>query len=116
MNTKEFRAELQKIMPGYKWTVRKPLDKSGEVLKAVGIKTAGFNRLSTLMVNRREKEYNKYEVKSSGFGRAPWLGTYDAPTLAQALRGLQEHYEYMAREYSSHANHLKSARKEKVKK
>ena len=116
MNTKEFRAELVKIMPGYKWTVRRPSDNSGKYLEAIGTISAGFNRISTLFVTRREDAYDKYSVKSSGYGlRSPWLSEYSSVTLAQALRGLQNHYEYMANEYRSHAEYLESARKPEVK-
>ena len=34
-------------------------------------------------------------------------------TLTRALRGLQNHYEYMAQQYFKHANDLKYARPKK---
>jgi hypothetical protein len=117
MKTAEFRKELVKIMPGYAWTVHKTpmiyaLDKTG-YLKATGIQTSGFNRLSTLQVERREKEGAiTYEVKSAGFGkRSPWLSTAKDGTLARALRSLQDHYEHMAGKYQHHAHDLRDARK-----
>ena len=119
MTAKEFRAELIKIMPGYKWTVHKGYGDTH--LKATGIQSAGFNRISTLSVNRREQKGHvlypiEYEVKSSGYGlRAPWLSTYKDGTLARALRGLQEHYEYAAQNYRAHAIALQDGRnKEQV--
>ena len=113
MNSAEFRKELIKIMPGYKWTVHRPYTLINRFLSATGIKTSGFNRLSTLNVIRREKnDYAEYEVKSTGFGKnAPWLSEYKGTTLAQALRGLQNYYETMASTYNRHAGDLKFARR-----
>ena len=121
MTAADFRKELVRIMPGYSWTVhresrlRLPTDVPGEYLDATGIITAGFNRLSTLMVIRRERDGKiEYEVKSAGFGlRSPWLSTCTRPTLARALRDLQNHYESVASNYSSHAFYLRNARQKK---
>jgi len=113
MNTKKFRSELIKLMPGYKWTLHRKSPFNSDFLTATGIQSSGFNRLSTLEVTRfvRNEEI-RYEVKSSGFGkRAGWLSTYEDKTLARALRGLQNHYEYMAQEYDSHAGSLKMGRR-----
>ena len=117
MNTSEFRKELVKIMPGYSWTVHRPIKFATKTtcLSATGIQSSGFNRLSTLHIIRRvrrEKEDRvEYEAKSSGYGlRSPWLSVYTGPTLAQALRGLQSYYESMAREYSRHAGAIEYAR------
>lgn len=113
MNSVDFRKELIKIMPGYKWTVHRPNIYIKRFLSATGITTSGFNRLSTLDIIRREKNgCVEYEVKSAGFGKnAPWLSEYESPTLAQALRGLQNHYENRARVYRGHALALEYARK-----
>lgn len=113
MIPKEFRAELAKIMPGYSWTVHK--SHSDALLKATGIKSSGFNRLSTLLVERRDNYAGGgipwYEVKSAGYGlRAPFLASNADRTLARALRGLQSHYEQMATTYAGHAIALSSAR------
>ena len=114
MDSSEFRKELVKIMPGYQWTVHKPLFRDATYLCATGIQTSGFNRLSTLEVVRRDRSGAvEYEVKSSGFGtKAPWLSTATDGTLARALRSLQTHYEHRAAAYSSHAWALQNARKE----
>jgi hypothetical protein len=81
---------------------------------ATGIQTSGFNRLSTIQVTRVKQHGVKYEVCSSGFGKkTPWLSDYEAPTLKQALRGLQDHYEQMASMYLNHANAIQLARKKK---
>lgn len=114
MKAAEFRKELLKIMPGYNWTVHKSDTES--YIDATGIKTAGFNRLSTLHVARRENIGRtvgiRYEVKSSGFGlRSPWLSTAEDGTLARALRKLQTHYEETSRNYGAHGRDLESARK-----
>jgi hypothetical protein len=98
-------------MPRYKWVIN--LHRCTEnCLVATGIQTSGFNRLSTLQVIRRERYSSvEYEVKSAGFGKAsPWLAEKIAPTLARALRQLQEHYEAVASKYSGHASALKFGR------
>lgn len=110
--TDKFRRELLKVMPGYKWSVHR--EKSGVLyMRATGIQTSGFNRLSTLEVVRRETdEPTNYTVKSSGYGtKASWLGEYTDSTLERALRGLQNYYESMAMLYSSHASSLENGRK-----
>lgn len=122
MNSGEFRAELVKIMPGYSWTVHQE-SKGGKWLRekypdtpvtltATGIQSSGSNRLSTLEVTRREDNgHATYTVKSSGYGtRARWLHENKAGTLARALRGLQDHYEFTAATYRSHAEALKKGR------
>jgi len=115
LNTAKFRKEIVNIMPGYSWTVHRPNKFTKSYLSATGIQSSGFNRLSTLQIIRREKEDRvEYEAKSSGFGlRSPWLATYTGRTLAQALRGLQSHYEQMASEYSNHASAIEYARAKK---
>ena len=112
MNAKEFRAELEKIMPGYKWTVHQ--SRSVGYLCATGTQSSGFNRLSTLQVGRTEHGDGVvcYEAKSAGYGlKARWLHCHSDKTLARALRGLQDYYECMANEYRSHASYLEGARK-----
>lgn len=111
MKSPEFRKELMKIMPGYKWTIHRPSPKG--YLSATGIKSSGFNRLSTLFVERfKGGDDITYEAKSSGFGKsAPWLSECKAGTLARVLRSLQDHYEVRAQNYGSHASALKYARK-----
>lgn len=115
MNSDKFRKELIKIMPGYVWTVHRS-SYAKTYLSATGIQSSGFNRLSTLKVVKREKGGKiEYEAKSSGYGReSPWLSTYTDSTLARALRGLQDHYETMARAYSNHAYSLQIARDKKA--
>ena len=118
MNSKEFRSELEKIMPGYSWTVHrhsKFLDVEGAPpppLAATGIQSSGSNRLSTLEVVRHERDGRvSYVARSAGYGtKARWLSEYTDGTLARALRGLQEHYEGMANTYRSHALALENAR------
>jgi len=112
----KFRRELNRIMPGYTWTIRrtKSFDTSdSKYLEAEGIRSAGFNRLSTLRVIRRERAgVIEYEVASSGFGKkARWLATHSGATLASALRGLQTRYEDTAYIYSKHARDLEAGRR-----
>lgn len=111
MNAHEFRAELVKIMPGYNWTVHRSINDT--ILRATGIQSSGFNRLSTLQVKRVAvgEMAPVYEAKSAGHGtRARWLHTNTDGTLARALRGLQDHYEQVSNTYRSHANALKNGR------
>lgn len=113
MTPKEFRAELMKIMPGYSWTVHRSATDSR--LAATGTQSSGFNRLSTLVVERRDNYAGRgfpwYIVKSAGHGvRAPFIGENADRTLARALRGLQEHYEHKAATYRGHAIALKNGR------
>jgi len=109
--TADFRAELTKIMPGYSWTVQRP-SKGAVKLVATGIQSSGFNRLSTLRVEREIKRGSPwYNAKSAGSGtRAVWLHENGDVTLARALRGLQAHYEYMANTYRGHAARLQAGR------
>ena len=116
MNSKEFRAELAKIMPGYEWTVHRPVSKTSTTLVATGTQHSGSNRLSTLEVERRERDDGSvtYTARSAGYGlRARWLHTNTDGTLARALRGLQEHYERTAATYRSHAAALQTGRAQK---
>lgn len=121
MNSKEFRAELEKIMPGYSWTVQRSAtsrlpksmsEGSPKMLSATGIRSSGFNRLSTLQVVRTDHDGRAtYLAKSAGFGtKARWLHEHSGATLAQALRGLQEHYKRMANMYRSQEAELKAGR------
>ena len=117
VTAKAFRDELQKLMPGYSWTVHKQskyrdIPQDTMPLKATGIQSSGSNRLSTLEVIRRPiGDRVTYEAKSAGYGtRAHWLHENKDGTLARALRGLQDHYEAMAATYRSHATALQRAR------
>jgi len=114
---KKFRDDLKKIMPGYKWTVHKsPFLKGDDAYdyyaQATGIQARGFNRMSTLQVTRRMRDGKiEYEAKSSGFGKkAVWLAGCCGPTIAKALRELQEYYENVASNYAHHAAALRTGR------
>ena len=111
MNTNQFRNELIKVMPGYKWTVHRQTF-SFNFLKATGIKSKGFNRISTLQVTRSDTNDDiVYKAKSAGFSKnAKWMAEHSGSTLKQALRNLQSHYEHMAQLYRKLENDLQSAR------
>lgn len=111
MDQKAFRAELLKIMPGYKWTVQRA-SKDAVRLTATGIMSSGFNRLSTLQVIRYERgDHVSYTARSASHGtRAVWAHTNTDGTLARALRGLQDHYQAKAATYHSLAARLESGR------
>jgi len=115
MNANEFRAELQKIMPGYAWTVHK--SRAEGYLDATGIQSSGFNRLSTLHVERREQGAPvEYTAKSAGYGRrARWMHECSGGTLARALRGLQDYYERVAATHRTHASYLANGRRAEPK-
>jgi hypothetical protein len=110
----ELRAQLLEIMPGYKWTVHKDSFDKYDIIKieATGVQSSGSNRTSTLQVTLDERAGKVgYLAKSSGHGKnAPWLEEFQAPTLAQALRGLQQRYEYSASLYAGHARALQEGR------
>lgn len=107
----DFRSELAKVMPGYRWTVHRA-GKDPVRLVATGIQSSGFNRLSTLRVERSiERDRAWYTVKSAGFGTKAIFGVEigDA-TLARALRSLQEHYLRQSNSYRALAGHLQAGR------
>ena len=109
--TDDFRAELVKIMPGYNWTVHRA--RKGDVrMFATGTQSSGFNRLSTLCIERSiARGAAWYTAKSAGFGtRARFAGENSDGTLARALRGLQDHYTRTANEYRSLAARLQAGR------
>ncbi len=106
-----FRAELVKIMPGYDWTVHRAT--TAAYLDATGTQSSGFNRLSTLSVTRKQHgDALLYRVASAGHGaRAPWIKVNTDGTLARALRGLQDAYEYEAAKMRSCAARLEAGRR-----
>ena len=105
--TEQFRKDLKKIMPGYGWTVHRPQFMES-CLVATGTQSSGSNRTSTVQVTL---DSGTYTVKSSGYGtKSPWRGTAAAPTLAQAFRQLQTHYERLAQTYRAMAAALQGAR------
>lgn len=107
-----FRAALEKLMPGYSWTVHRA-PKDATKLVATGTQASGFNRLSTLEVSYTSNDHGDwFDVRSSGYGlRAPWLGKAGDKTLARALRGLQDYYQRTAATYHGHARALEIGRK-----
>ena len=111
MKTAEFRKELTKIMPGYKWTIQRT--STPEQMTAEGIQSSGFNRLSTLQVVRTEKaDRVRYTVRSAPYGtKSPWASEASDITLARALRELQKHYESEAANYLQLAERLAIGRK-----
>lgn len=114
----EFRAELVRIMPGYNWTVHKQSKHSPDYFEATGIQSSGFNRLSTLSVERRANDTNwkgiSYTVRSAGHGaKARFEKTATDRTLARALRELQDIYTRLANHNRGLAASLEIGRKAK---
>jgi hypothetical protein len=114
MNSAEFRKELEKAMPGYRWSVHKSSNPQG-FQSATAIMSSGFNRLSTFKVIRTEKDgVVWYEVMSAGYGtKSPWAGKAGNLTLARALRDLQKHYEWQANHFRLLASQMEAGRKQK---
>lgn len=110
-DAKTFRIALDKIMPGYRWTVHRAV-KGASKITATGTQSSGSNRLSTLEVSWSRKDHGDwFEARSAGYGlRAPWLGKTGDVTLARALRGLQDFYRAKAATYSGHERALASGR------
>ena len=111
MDRKKLAEALQRIMPGYNWTVHQT-GKGYQVISATGTQSRGFNRLSTLSVAvRKNNEKDWFEVKYSGYGlRAPWLYTCEDVTLARAFRELQNHFIHKASTYRGAARTIEAAR------
>lgn len=104
-----FRAALTKILPGYNWTVHKPISKGAD-LHATGIQSSGSNRCSTIEVVMRTGG-KWFEAKIAGYGtRAKWLKTGCGSTLTQAIRSLQDGLEHEAQIYRSQARTIQEAR------
>lgn len=83
ITVKSVRAELKKRMPGYKWTVKD----GGWHVTAVGKRSSGFNRTSTLEVDVSGESVT---VSAFGFGKkGPCLAESSGDTIAQALRNTQ---------------------------
>lgn len=102
-----FRAALTKTLPGYNWTVHKPI---GEDLHATGIQSSGSNRCSTIEV-RMTSGGKWFESKLAGYGtRSEWLAHGCGSSVAQAMRSLQTSLERLAGIYRSQANTVESAR------
>jgi hypothetical protein len=110
---KEFRAELEKLLPGYRWTVHQDKPYRPDVMEATGTVSSGSNRLSTIGVERSVRGAGPwYTVRSAGYGRSgPWDGEYRDASLASAVRGLQDHYEAMRDKYSRLAQSIECGRK-----
>jgi len=108
-NTDDFRKQLNKLLPGYKWTVHRTNSKL--IISATGIQSSGFNRLSTLEVTGRPKN-PWFEMAGYGYGkRSSVMGRGCGSTLAQAIRGLQDFYAHQKGVYASLELALEEARR-----
>lgn len=108
----DFRAELKKWMPGFKWTVHKQR-LGNDFFEATGIQSAGTNRTGTMFIQRCITQFGiRYTAKVDGFGKkGSWLNVATGSTLRQALRNVQESCNWHARNYASVANMIQDARK-----
>ncbi len=103
----DFRASLTKLLPGYNWTVHKPI---GTDLRATGIQSSGFNRCSTIDVVMSDGG-KWFKSRIAGYGtRAEWLQSGCGSTLAKAIRSMQEGLEHQAQIYNSQAATVQEAR------
>jgi hypothetical protein len=111
----DFRAELMKIMPGFNWTVHRA-SKSDVIITATGIQSSGFNRLSTLRVDRDIRPSRTwYTAKIAGYGtRTPFSNEGCGATLARALRSLQKQCQSKATNYQVLVSKIESGRKSEV--
>lgn len=112
MSEKEFREDLRKLMPGYKWVVHKA-GKRAVILIATGTRSSGSNRLCTVKVQmtNRDNAPAWYQVWSAPYGtKTPWAGEGYGTTMARAFRSLQDHYVRRAAKYNSLANSLQAGR------
>lgn len=108
----EFRKELNKLLPGFKWSVERRSPES-RCMVANGIQSSGFNRTATMQVER-ERESGWYKVRASGYGKnVPWLGDGYGGTLARAVRLLQDECERRASMYGTMGNTIQDARSAK---
>lgn len=102
-DSKAFREELKKRMPGFDWTVR--LNKA----EAEGRQSAGFNRTATLIV--RQYHDLRYEAAYYGFGmRSGVLAKGSGLTVARALRNLQDVLEHQSSLFAQAARTMLDAR------
>ncbi len=109
----DFRKELNKVLPGYKWTISKHTG-NGQHLTATGIQSSGFNRVSTIEIYRESKDgYGFYSAKIWGYGRrSPLVAeTGEFGSLKRALRLLQEYCEHRSSVFKSAANYIEFARR-----
>lgn len=109
----DFRAELKKLLPGYKWTVTKSTYNSTKF--ATGTLSAGFNRLSTLDALRGVSTINGcawYEIDARGYGtRSEKTARGVGNSLAQAVRMMQDELWTKARKYQALHDQVEQARK-----
>lgn len=101
----QFRKDLQRTMPGFKWTVHKPSslliwDEAAKLhanatlaevdalhMDATGTKSAGMNRIATLDATYRASDGYPFNVAVFGHGcRAPKIMDGSGKTLPQAFR------------------------------
>jgi len=113
--TSDFRKEIKKYMPGFKWTVHKQR-LGNDFFEATGIQSAGFNRTGTMRIERRTSHTMgiRYEVKVDGYGtKGNWLAIGTGSTIRQALRDVQDTCEWNANKYRGVATMIQDARTEK---
>ncbi len=125
LNRNDFRAELKKVLPGYKWIVHQAyLDATKDppvrvAIRATGTFSKGMNRMSTVKVKKyRRKEDGRisYSIKSAGFGvYAQFHTAWECSTLKQAVQYLQEYYKQRKQLYAGLEWDIENGRK-KVKK
>lgn len=105
-----FRDELNKLLPRYEWIVHN--SEPPAFMRATGTISSGSNRLSTISVERMERDSRvAYCVTSYGYGaRSSMIGMYEDGTLARAVRGLQDKYGREAEKYRIAAEYIRDAR------
>jgi len=108
-----FREELQKIMPGFKWTIKKHgYTDDDRYMEAFARLSQGFNRMCTIKATRTTGNAGTYyEVTIWGHGtHGERLASMNGLSLAQAFRRVQDVCLNYSGTYAAAASYLKSGR------
>lgn len=125
----EFKADLERVMPGFKWTVHKPssllrwdeptkmhvkvtlAEKDAHRMTATGTKSSGFNRVATIEATYLANILRPFEVVVFGYGcRGPKIMAGVGKTVPQAFRDAQSKCEERAQFFGHGASLLKQGR------
>lgn len=97
MSRDGLREELAKVMPGYRWVIRRrPPFVPEKSIAAEGTLSSGFNRLSTIRVqcDRLSDDFGRFWVTARLWdgipGKRDLMAESAGLSVAQALRSLQE--------------------------
>jgi len=114
----DFKKELQSVLPAYKWTVER--GSSNTSLCAMGKKSSGSNRTSTILVTRKSTDIGGFYTAKADTNFA-WdnyasmrccsnLTEYQDSALKRCIRGLQNYHEDKARRHERIAVEIQISR------